>query len=245
MVRKLVLGFGSLAAGVVMLAAGWLLALTPARAQAQPVAPAADAAALASQVIRLHVIANSDSDADQELKRAVRDAILAEVTPLFDQVTTQGQARAAIAAATPRIRAAAERVIAAAGKDYSVRIELGRFHFPTKAYGTILLPAGEYTALRVLIGQAKGANWWCVLFPPLCFLDWNTGVVLEPKPGTQGRETVTVPRKEASPLLAEDDLNDLPVRPRFRVAQWLKGESGAAPAPSPENVPPRRAVPTQ
>ena len=245
MVRRLVLGLGSLVVGVAMLTTGWLLALTPTRVQAQQVPPLGAPAALADQVIRLHVIANSDADADQDLKRAVRDAILAEVTPLFEQVRTQGDARAAIAAATPQIQRAAERVIAANGKGYPVHIELGRFNFPAKAYGTLFLPAGEYTALRVLIGQAKGANWWCVLFPPLCFLDWNTGVVLEPQPGTQGRETVAVPRTDPAPVVSEDQLGDLPVRPRFRLLQWLAGKSDTAPRLPHPIVTPHKVVPTR
>jgi stage II sporulation protein R len=170
------------------------------------------------------VVANSDSDADQALKRAVRDAILEKVTPMFASLTTRAEAEAAIRTAIPEIEATAGRVIAANGQRYTVTAEVGQFDFPARSYGDYFVPAGKYTALKVLIGEAKGANWWCVLFPPMCFLDWSTGVVLEPKPGSNGTQTVTVPRKAAPALVDDEGGKPLPVKARFAVWEWAKAK---------------------
>lgn len=218
MARKMALGLLMLVTGLIMITAGW-------------VASGSGAAAAAPQndglvnLIRLHVVANSDSEEDQALKRAVRDVILEEVTPLFKQAASPEEARAAITLATPRIERAAGAVIASWGKDYAVSAKLGRFSFPGKAYGVVFLPAGEYTALKVLIGEGKGANWWCVLFPPMCFVDWSTGIVLEPRPGTAGAETVAVPRHEALTLVDDEELERAPVRARLAILEWAKGRT--------------------
>lgn len=217
--RKVLAGVALILMGICVMAGGWLLNGTAAVAAGQAPDWAAD-------VIRLHVVANSDSDEDQALKRAVRDAILAEVTPLFQAAQSPTDAEAVIASEAPRIEQVAAAVVGARGKSYAVRAELGRFAFPTRSYGTLLLPAGEYKALRVTIGSAEGANWWCVLFPPLCFADWTSGVVLEPKPGSGGAETVTVPRKRVAALVDEEQLAKLPVRPRSAVVSWLKSKLG-------------------
>ncbi|MDB4895997.1 MAG: stage sporulation protein, partial [Firmicutes bacterium] len=98
--------------------------------------------------------------------------------------------------------------------------------FPAKSYGAFFLPAGDYKALRVTIGSAEGANWWCVLFPPLCFADWTSGVVLEPKPGSGGAQTVAVPRRRVAALVDEEQVAQLPIRPRSAVLSWLKSKLG-------------------
>jgi stage II sporulation protein R len=201
--RKLTMGLSLLLAGLTLISTGWVFA---GRSGAAGSAPGPAATDWSQQVIRLHVVANSDSEADQDLKRAVRDAVLNEVTPLFTGVASQAEALTAIDQATPQIQQAAAAVVAGRGQHYPVRVELGRFTFPGKAYGALFLPAGEYMAVKVLIGESAGANWWCVLFPPLCFTDWTTGLVLEPKPGTGGRETVTVHRAPApSPVLVDEE----------------------------------------
>lgn len=177
-----------IALGLLLLLIGLLITTT---ALARP-----SASTWASQVVRLHVLANSDSAADQALKLQVRDAILEEMPDLFQGAESQGQALQIVKAHLPLIEAIATKVIQGAGYDYSVHATTGRFDFPDRAYGDVDLPAGTYEALRVEIGAAKGANWWCVLFPPLCFKDWTSGIVREAKPGTQGRETVTKARPE-------------------------------------------------
>ena len=116
--------------------------------------------------VRLHVLANSDSAEDQALKRKVRDAIL-DATVDWD-ATTPAEARRLAQESLPRLQAVAEQTVAAEGYDYPVAVEMGRTYFPTRQYDTVTLPAGNYEAVRVLIGAGEGQNWWCVLFPPLC-----------------------------------------------------------------------------
>lgn len=123
---------------------------------------------LAEQVIRLHVLANSDSQADQALKRYVRDQVLAQTTPLLEGVTSAPEAKAILQANLGLLTQTAQAAIAAQGYDYSVSVRLEETWFPTRQYQDVSLPAGNYQALRVLIGEAEGHNWWCVVFPSLC-----------------------------------------------------------------------------
>jgi len=227
--KKLYSGWALFASGIVLITAAWGAAAA-GRVAAAPVVPE-----WRDQVIRLHVVAHSDSERDQEIKRAVRDAILDEVTPLFSGTETIEEAEAAIRHALPQIEAAAAAVLAEYGATYGVATEVGRFPFPDRLYGRILLPAGDYRALKVKLGDADGANWWCVLFPPLCFLDWSTGVVLEPKPGTAGQETVPVPRAAVRALLDEDQAAEMPVRPRSVIWDWIVGQKRRPEAPTTES----------
>ena len=123
---------------------------------------------LADRVVRLHVLANSDSQADQALKLKVRDRILEVAEPLLEDSSDREEAEIALTAALPQLEQAAEAEIAAAGYDYSVTARLEETEFPTREYDGFALPAGEYLALRVVIGAGEGQNWWCVVFPPLC-----------------------------------------------------------------------------
>lgn len=120
------------------------------------------------KVFRLHILANSDSAEDQALKLRVRDRILEESAGLMDGVSTREEAEAAAAQSLPSLQAAAEDEIRQAGYAYPVQAEITRMYFPTRHYESVTLPAGEYDALRISIGEAKGKNWWCVLFPALC-----------------------------------------------------------------------------
>jgi len=122
-------------------------------------------------LIRLHVIANSDTAGDQELKRHVRDAVLARVGQSLARAGDITTARQLVSINLAAITAAAEGQIKREGQDYPVRTEFGDFAFPTRSYGDITLPAGNYEAVRLVIGDGKGQNWWCVLFPPLCLVD--------------------------------------------------------------------------
>ncbi len=129
----------------------------------------ASQAALADRVLRLHVIANSDSAEDQALKLAVRDRILAETEDLFAQGLTVEEARAALTERLGELAAAGAETVGEKGYDYPVTASLeDGVWFPTKTYTDFALPAGNYTALRLVIGEGKGRNWWCVVFPPLC-----------------------------------------------------------------------------
>ena len=125
---------------------------------------------LAEKVVRLHVLANSDSEEDQALKLKVRDAVLEQATETLRGADSQAEASRRLTDILPELEETARAVITANGYDYGVRAELAETSFPTKEYDGFALPAGEYLALRVLIGEAAGQNWWCVLFPPLCIV---------------------------------------------------------------------------
>ncbi len=129
-------------------------------------APAQSVLASNEGVLRLHVIAASDSEADQSAKLAVRDAIL----PLFSKAESYADARAFLLSHGRGIQAAAETVLKERGLDYGVQLSLGTETFPDRVYGDLLFPAGDYDALCVRLGPAEGHNWWCVLFPPLCIV---------------------------------------------------------------------------
>ena len=123
---------------------------------------------LSEKLIRLHVVANSDSDEDQALKLLVRDGILEEVAVVLDGVSERGAAVSLIEDKLDVITAAARKIVLTNGYDYEVASSIAVETFPTRDYDTFSLPAGEYTSLRVVIGSGGGQNWWCVIFPPLC-----------------------------------------------------------------------------
>lgn len=119
-------------------------------------------------VLRLHILANSDSKEDQQLKLCVRDKILETSEGLFDRVTNKEEAIKKAEENIELLQSAAEEEIARLGYDYPVTIEVGESDFNTRVYENVTLPAGRYMAVRVLIGQAEGKNWWCVMFPTMC-----------------------------------------------------------------------------
>ena len=123
---------------------------------------------LADKVVRLHVLANSDSEEDQALKLRVRDVVLERATAILEQSADRREAESRLRGQLLELERIAEEEIAAEGYDYPVTVNLENTDFPTKEYDGFTLPAGEYLALRVIIGEGKGRNWWCVVFPPLC-----------------------------------------------------------------------------
>ena len=132
---------------------------------------------IADSVFRLHVIANSDSKEDQELKLKVRDELLSYMNIISKDSTSKQEAMQIANEHKEEFTQIAEKVIKENGYNYTVNVQIGKADFPTKYYGDITLPAGTYDALKVQIGEAKGQNWWCVMFPPLCFVDVSTGIV--------------------------------------------------------------------
>ena len=128
----------------------------------------ASESALAGQVLRLHVVANSDSWQDQELKLLVRDAVLAQASQILDGASDRESAEQTLAPHLDDLVRSAQRVLEAEGCGDAVTVALTDQWFPTKEYDGFSLPAGRYRALRVTIGEGQGRNWWCVVFPPLC-----------------------------------------------------------------------------
>ncbi|WP_231967944.1 stage II sporulation protein R [Thermanaeromonas toyohensis] len=159
-------------------------------------------------LIRLHVIANSDTLKDQELKLKVRDAIIQEARKRLVEVQEVEEARRWLAGNLASLAKVAEAQIKKEGYPYSVRVQLGDFNFPTRSYGRWVLPAGEYEALRLIIGEGKGENWWCILFPPLCLVD-----VAE---GRLSHEVMAWP---------EDSLPNTPVELRFKILEVLRAST--------------------
>lgn len=134
---------------------------------------------IANSVFRLHVIANSDSQEDQNLKYKVRDNLLSYMNKICKNAQSKSDAIEIAKKHENDFKNIALETIKNEGYSYNVKINIGNFEFPTKHYGDISLPAGYYDALRVEIGEAKGQNWWCVMFPPLCFVDVSSGIVPE------------------------------------------------------------------
>lgn len=125
--------------------------------------------------IRLRIIANSDSVQDQWLKREVRDALIAQMETWADDISSFEEAQEVVAANLPVLQEVVDKTVRERGFSYTAVVDFGQVPFPTKLYGSYVYPAGDYEALRVRIGEAKGQNWWCVLFPPLCFIDMSNG----------------------------------------------------------------------
>ncbi len=174
---------------------------------------------LADNLIRLHVIANSDTEEDQKLKRDVRDAIINYMKVELKDSKDLEQTRYIINRNINSIEKIAQNEIAKQGKNYSVKTTMGSYPFPTKAYGDINLPAGYYQALRVVIGQGEGANWWCVLFPPLCFVDATHGTV--PDSVKQNlRNTLT--EEEYNLIASSADEEDIPIKLKFKVVEFFQ-----------------------
>lgn len=134
---------------------------------------------ISNSVFRLHVIANSNSKEDQDLKYALRDELIKYMNSISENVSSKEEAIKLANENKDEFYAIAKKVISDNGFNYDVNIEIGNFSFPTKTYGDISLPAGFYDALKVEIGNATGQNWWCVMFPSLCFVDVSEGIVPE------------------------------------------------------------------
>ena len=128
------------------------------------------------ELIRFHIRANSDMEEDQSLKLKIRDEILKEMKMKFKDTETIDESREIIEANMMEMKSITEKVIKKEGKDYGVDISLGQDSFPTRKYGNLVLPAGEYETLLITLGEGKGQNWWCVMFPPLCFVDISHSV---------------------------------------------------------------------
>lgn len=191
--RQLVIAL--LAAVFVFVAAGWSLTLSQ-------LAPRRDSTPSPQELIRLHILANSDSSDDQALKLKVRDAVVEYLSPRLAAADTIDTARRIVATNQNQIAQVAQAVLAANNSQDGVRVEMGRFEFPLRTYGSLVLPSGEYEAVRVLIGAAEGKNWWCVLFPPLCIVD-ATNAAAAPASPADGSEMGRAAKIEFRWKLAE------------------------------------------
>jgi len=157
--------------------------------------------AIPDQSIRLRILANSDSDYDQQIKRSIRDAVKKDMDKWVQDAKSIEEARAITHNHLPEIKEIAKGIVVQAGAKQSVKAELKEATFPTKLYGDYLYPAGKYEAVVISLGAAEGANWWCVLYPPLCFLDFSTGTAVPNKSTKNSAKKVKV--KYASKSIIE------------------------------------------
>lgn len=173
---------------------------------------------IASSVFRLHVIANSDSKEDQDLKYLVRDSLLNYMNSITSNSSTKQEAIDLANEHINNFYKIAEETIKNAGYDYSVNITIGEYNFPTKQYGDVSLPAGTYDALRVEIGSASGRNWWCVMFPPLCFVDVSSGIVPD-----DSKEMLQdgLSDEEYDLITTSDNSNDINFK--FKIIEFIEG----------------------
>ena len=130
---------------------------------------------ISQELIRFHVRANSDSESDQKLKLMVKDSVITYLEPKLSQSESIDETRQILNDNMDVIRDVAVQTLASNGSDYSVKVYFEESYFPMKTYGDITLPPGDYEAFRIDIGQSEGKNWWCVLYPPLCFVDATHG----------------------------------------------------------------------
>jgi stage II sporulation protein R len=177
-------------------------------------------AGLSQNLVRLHVIANSDSEVDQALKLKVRDAIIEYMKEKFADSKDINQTKTIINNNLKNIEKISQEVILRNNCTYSVKAAMGNYDFPTKVYGDISLPAGKYEALRVVIGEGVGANWWCVLFPPLCFCDATHGVIPD---SVKNDLKSSLSAEEYRLITSVDKDDDIPIKIRFKVVELLQG----------------------
>ena len=171
---------------------------------------------IADSVFRLHVIANSNSKEDQELKLKVRDELLSYMNIISKDSTSKQEAMQIANEHKEEFTQIAEKVIKENGYNYTVNVQIGKADFPTKYYGDITLPAGTYDALKVQIGEAKGQNWWCVMFPPLCFVDVSTGIV----PDNSKQELKQSLDNEEYDLISKTDNNEISFK--FKIVELFQ-----------------------
>lgn len=169
----------------------------------------ASESALAGQVLRLHVVANSDSEEDQARKLLVRDTVLAKAAPLLEGADGRAAAERALAPHLDELARAGEAALAAQGCGDAVTVALAEQWFPTKEYDSFSLPAGQYRALKVTIGEGAGRNWWCVVFPPLCL-----GSVTEESVETVAGEALS--EDQVALITGQDGGYVL----KFRIIEW-------------------------
>jgi len=183
---------------------------------------------IADNVIRFHVMAHSNDDIDQALKEHVRTEILAEFasTLFYGEVHDVDAVRAIVADNLPAIQEHAQKTVRQAGFDHDVHAEISTIFFPTRLYGNMVFPPGNYEAVQIIIGDGVGSNWWCLMFPPLCYVDLTSTAAGR----RQLAETVS---EEGFRLLMHQEETSPELVVRFRVVEWWQNRRNPATAPQP------------
>ncbi len=169
---------------------------------------------ISKSVLRLHILANSNSAADQALKFKIRDRILTDCGYLFKDIQCLEDAISTANTHNHTLKQIAENEINSNGFDYPVKVSVESCAFPTKSYESITLPSGKYTALRIEIGEAKGENWWCVMYPPLCLTDG----VLAASDNAKNKLKANLKPSEYD-LITKQDSGAIPVEIRFKIVE--------------------------
>ena len=168
-----------------------------------------------ARILRLHVIANSDSEEDQALKLLVKSAVVDYISPLSFGLSDREEAKEVLSGHLEEIRILSEKVLRDNGCSEPVAVSISNCYFPVKTYGDLTFPSGRYDALRIQIGNAQGKNWWCVLYPPLCFTDLTRGVV--PADSKEQLKDVLTDEEYRSLQSGQPQI-------RFKLLDWIMGK---------------------
>lgn len=173
---------------------------------------------LSENFFRLHILANSDSDSDQNLKLKVRDSVIEYMKNLTQNVSSKSEAISICYNHLSDFEKIAKDTIEKEGFNYDVSLSIGNFYFPTKYYENISLPAGNYDALKIEIGEAKGQNWWCSLFPPLCFVDMSSGTL-----NNESQDLLKENLSEEDFAIITSDSGDIHLK--FKIIEFLNNKN--------------------
>jgi stage II sporulation protein R len=174
-----------------------------------------------NKLIRFHVIANSDSDEDQELKLKVRDEIIKYLQPKLQNSNSIDESEEIIKKEYGELGKISKNIISKNGYNYEVKVGIEYSTFPTKQYSNVILPAGEYKALKIIIGQGQGKNWWCVMFPPLCFVDEKSGVIDK---ATDEKLKEVLTEEEYNLITQKPEKNISRVKVKFKIVEMLESK---------------------
>jgi len=185
---------------------------------------------IAENVIRFHVLAHSDDYVDQAVKEIVRNEVLVEFEGLLSSADSVSETRQLLKAELPQIQSHAESVVRKLGYNYEVEARLESVFFPTQVYGDLSFPPGIFEALQITIGDGIGQNWWCLMFPPLCFVDMTSTE-------TGRQQLADTVSEESFRLLTHQDADASPtMEVRFRVVEWWQNRRNTNPADQPGQI---------
>ena len=176
-----------------------------------------------NSLIRFHVIANSDDDDDQQLKLKVKNRVIDYLYPYLNNSSSLDNSREIIKDNMDEVKRISKDVIEEEGYDYDVNLQLSRENFPDKSYGNIVLPQGNYEAFRIIIGKGEGRNWWCVMFPPLCFVDESKAEVeydkVEENINNQQKDQLEILNKDKN---SSDIGSDDNIQIKFKFIEYIQ-----------------------
>lgn len=175
--------------------------------QVEPI-QASEPIIIPKEAIRLRILANSDGKKDQEVKALIRDAVNEEINEWVEQLTSIDEARDVIQSNLHEIENIVESILQENNISYSASVDFGEAQFPTKLYGPFLYPAGTYEAIVITLGEGKGTNWWCVLFPPLCFLDFSNSLAVSGQTFDEEDDTFKQEETEEEMVLAANSADN-------------------------------------